>query len=523
MLYSKGAVLLPPQPYQYGGPKDNAFQDKNLLRFGHPTNDLPHDWADSNVMDAQFGASVDYAWSSSGYPDWFINPDSKPGFSQPRALQAGLNQQEGGFTWDRQVAFLKGTTAKSPTYFVIMDSTSGSGKLASWFNLSLLGRKKDLTIDGQKLSLDTEWPNKLDLLFPGRQNPAFETVEDDLPLAVGPYSRYAGPVTEGHSPSRNWVDQKGQTVVMDKRGLGVISGAKEQHLALRLQSAPGEEVSWVLYPRGAAEAAPTTSQLAPGVTRVVTGEGTDYVFLSPTPLTFSAEGVTFSGLSGAVRLARGGQVTLVLTAGPGHVGYRDRIISSEVPFERVLAAKGETATIALSAPTYGIAVPAALEGGAARAVVPGVTRSTAGDQTRYVVIAPAALDATDGNVRLHARRATVQLSPGQVRFVVPERAYVQLSAGNVGVRGVGPFDLSFTAQGVTGQVDGAERTLVTMWPEKVTRPMFHMDNVLWYAGFADEHSFVRGVSAGLHQVKLGEWQWPALPPAVPRATLAVAP
>ena len=84
MLYAKGAVLLPPQPYQYGGPKDNTFPDKNFLRFGAPGNDLPHDWADSNILDAHFGPSVDYAWSSTGYPDWFINPGRKKNFGKPR-------------------------------------------------------------------------------------------------------------------------------------------------------------------------------------------------------------------------------------------------------------------------------------------------------------------------------------------------------------------------------------------------------------------------------------------------------
>ncbi len=108
MLYAKGAVLLPPQPYQYGGPKDNAFPDKNFLRFGAPVNDLPHDWADSNILDAHFGPSVDYAWSSTGYPDWFINPGYKKNFGKPRELVAGLGQQEGAFSWDRQVLFLKG-------------------------------------------------------------------------------------------------------------------------------------------------------------------------------------------------------------------------------------------------------------------------------------------------------------------------------------------------------------------------------------------------------------------------------
>jgi hypothetical protein len=54
--------------------------------------------------------------------------------------------------------------------------------------------------------------------------------------------------------------------------------------------------------------------------------------------------------------------------------------------------------------------------------------------------------------------------------------------------------------------------------------------VLWYAGFADEHSFVKGtaspqfaiaigVSAGPHAVRIGEWQWPAMPPVPPRTVI----
>ena len=119
-------MLLPCQPYQYGGPKDKKFPDKNLLRFGSPANDLPHAWPDSNILDAHFSPSVDYAWSSTGFPDWYINPGGKKGWGAPRELVAGLNQKEGAFAWDRQIAFLKGATGKSPNYFVIRDSMSPS-------------------------------------------------------------------------------------------------------------------------------------------------------------------------------------------------------------------------------------------------------------------------------------------------------------------------------------------------------------------------------------------------------------
>ena len=229
-------------------------------------------------------------------------------------------------------------------------------------------------------------------------------------------------------------------------------------MALRLAGKPGEGVAWVLFPRAADEAPPTATQLAPGVTRIVTGEGTDYVFLSASPMQYSGEGIEFAGQAGAVRVPKSGEPELVLLRGS------------------TLAFKGRTLT-----------GPAAAE--------PQVT--------------------AEGDA---------------IRFVAPAAEYVKLTHGNVGVRGVGPFDLTFTPAGITGTVDGDIRTLVTTWPEQITRPGYWMDGVRWCAGFADEHSITKGtktpqfgiafgVSAGKHAVKIAEWEWPALPPAPARATL----
>jgi hypothetical protein len=98
------------------------------------------------------------------------------------------------------------------------------------------------------------------------------------------------------------------------------------------------------------------------------------------------------------------------------------------------------------------------------------------------------------------------------------------------VRGVGPFDLTFTSDKITGTVDGPIRTLVTTWPENIRRPMFHMDGNRWYAGWADDHSIVKGtpapqfgiafgVTAGKHTVEVSEWTYPALPPVPTRRNL----
>ena len=245
----------------------------------------------------------------------------------------------------------------------------------------------------------------------------------------------------------------------------------------------------MIYPRGEGETAPQATALAPGVTKVVTSESTDYVFLSTTPLTYSGEGVDFTGLSGAVRVGHDGKATLVLSSGPGKVGYKSSTVSSDVPFEKVVSAGGkEAATV--PAPTWSIQAPDMQLVG--QPVSPGVTKVAANGVTHYSVDAPATITAVDGEVQLEARRATVVIDHDKIRFVVPEHAYARLSVGAVGVRGVGPFDLTFTHDAITGKVDGDVRTLVTTWPLDLTRPMYRMDGVRWYAGFADEHSIVKG-------------------------------
>jgi hypothetical protein len=249
-----------------------------------------------------------------------------------------------------------------------------------------------------------------------------------------------------------------------------------------LQSAPGQEVAWVLYPRGAGEAAPTATPLAPGVTKVVTSESTDYIFLSTTPIKYVGEGVEFEGCAGAVRVAKDGKATLVLSAGPGKAGYKGSVIESAEPFEKVVSAGQKAETIPAPQRSVGKAEQA------------------------------------------------VTVNGDKIRFAEPGKKYVELTHGNVGVRGVGPFDLTFTPDGITGEVDGDIRTIVTTWPEKIIRPGFRMDGVRWYAGFSDEHSFVKGtsspqfaiamgLSAGHHTVKISEWEWPALPEAPVRTEL----
>jgi hypothetical protein len=69
-------------------------------------------------------------------------------------------------------------------------------------------------------------------------------------------------------------------------------------------------------------------------------------------------------------------------------------------------------------------------------------------------------------------------------------------------------------------------------PEKIVRPTYWMDAMGYDAGWADDHSIAKGtetpqfaiafgVSAGKHEVKIAEREWPALPAPPPRAALSL--
>lgn len=541
VLLSRGATLLPFQPYQYWSVKSAEFDDHNTIRFGHPENRFPHAWPDSNILDHAFGNRVDYAWSSTGFPDWYIEPSAAPewrgdlqsaaGNGIRRKLADVPGQQQGAFTWDRQVLFLKGRTGTSPNYFVVRDSISGDGQLASWLCLNLLGTKADVQPQPGRLVVDTEWPVKLDVRFPLLETaPVPEFHEENQYVSLGGWSGPSWWRTPG-TLSKNWVKQDGSPLPPDAQ-----KDFFERHTLLRLAAAPGAGYTWMIYPRTAAEPEPKVSAPAPGVVKIEHPEGTDYAFLAPAPMSCATGDVLFSGCAGAVRVGRDGTVTLALTGGRGKVGYKGTVLTGTAPFERSFAAADlKPGEQAMPPPVAESAAPEPLAAGVTQ-TAPGVAFAATGERV-VCHVDPAA---AGGNVtgvfgralRVEAQgRASIVADGATVRFTVPEAAYVRLSVGNVGVRGCGPFDLTFTPEGITGTVAGRMRSLVVTWPEQLTRPMFHLDGQRWYAGWADDHAVSKGtatpqfaiafgVTDGAHTVEVGEWTHPALPPAPTRAALA---
>ncbi len=525
VVMSRGSVIMPYQPYAYWGAegmkqKKSDYDYHNILRFGHPENEFPYGWPDGNILDYAFGESVDYAWISTGLPDWFITPSINPVLKGklPPEVTSGMlrkkdekfKQTEGAFDWDRQIMFMKGKTADAPNYFVIRDSMTGNGKLSSYFFLNLLGTQDNVSLEDNRIQIDNEWPVKADIIFADREelSPDFYGEKQNLNVH--------------HARNLPELDVRDWTTAGRKRF--------EQRVILRLAGSPGQEYTWLIYPRKDTEEAPKTSVLAPGVVKIAHPAGTDYAFLARSQTAYAGDDIVFEGKAGSVRIDEE-NVTLALTAGAGKIGYKGAVYEAAAPFEKVIPLATLTTGTHSVAPLSSVIKLPADTATTGQELAPGITLSVSGDNKQYLVKGndkPVIFQ--NDELSVEARNAYVEVSSDSVRFVTPDTTYVKLTVGNQGIRGLGPFDLTFKADAVTGRVDGKMRTLVSTWPEKIIRPMFHLDDLRFFAGWADDHcigkgaetpqfSIAFGVLDGLHEVKIQEWIYPQLPPTPEQRTV----
>jgi hypothetical protein len=419
-----------------------------------------------------------------GHPDWWLDPGRAPGFGEgPKFLEAA-DEKPGEFWWDRQVAFLKGKTARSPNYFVFRDSVAGQGRLKQFMNLNFFGRRDNVKIKDGRLLADTGYPASLEVAF--TQHDPLRSVTQEYEQQVGGTWRPRGEPWQRlnlHTPPENrppfWVDK-------DQKpwgGAGQINSSPfEQQLLMRMEGKPGGDWLWVAYPRGEGEASPRITRLAEGVLRIETPESIDTLFLSTKPTIFRQGDITFEGHSGVLRHWKDGKTTFALFGGPGRLSYKGRTLASDVPAEKTLDS-GQ-----------------ALEG---------------------------------PEVDLARAQPTVRRTAEGTRITLGTRRLVQVRVGPHAIRGLGPFDLTFSDDAITGTVEGDTRTLVTSIPANVVRPMYLLDGRRWMSGMPDEPSpwqagketqfaHAIGVPAGKHTIEIREWEWPAQAPRPRRRTLRLA-
>jgi hypothetical protein len=251
------------------------------------------------------------------------------------------------------------------------------------------------------------------------------------------------------------------------------------------------------------------------VVKVVHRDGTDWIFSAPGSLAWQGDDIAFTGSAGCVRQAADGSVTLQLLAGRGEVSWKGVGIAGIAPLERTLA-KDATAGIEAVKPVTSSLGEELMTPGQ------GGTEHRAVDAWNQYAKDAVTIRGGRGAVRV--------LDNGAVRFSAPDATLVEMISGTHGVRGMGPFDLTVSATGWSGTVDGTRRTLVLSTPERILRPMLLLDGQVWASGIADEpspwrgrkdvqFSFAAGVEAGAQKIEVVEWRWPALPPIPARAKL----
>ena len=296
ILYGQGAPLSPGTGYQYFyGPatEDNAIVH-NRVQVGRLNAPQIYGRSENTVQDYGFGSHADYAMARIHYPSEYFN-DGK-----------------GAMDWRRHVLFLKSRQAGGPEYFVMRDTFPGGANRPTWWHWLNLDGPELITQQGRVLEMKTKYGAGTYFWFGGPKAPAGKVVTT-FEAQNGPatYHRIVG------------------------GGMGAAGEAKETKTIYQIAGEPGQDYFYLVYPRKDDAPAPQVSQPAEGVLKVKTIESTDYNFISDTPQQFDAEGVTFAGKAGSVRIYAD-RVSLCLNSGEGRVGYKGYILEGNGPFERTV-------------------------------------------------------------------------------------------------------------------------------------------------------------------------------------------
>ena len=214
--------------------------------------------------------------------------------------------------WYRQVLFLKDADPKGPNYFVLRDDFGGTPTRPT--DLSLWFLANSMTNVGDTLHFDGQCEVDMDVFV--AQPESFEPETGSHRHIQQPYVRYTGFDPKYHPDGK----------------LG------EKQLFLRIKQPAGQGYMVVLYPRLKIDDPPAVfTRLGRGAVKVETPASTDYVFLSPFPMEYGDDFVTFKGISGAVRVKKNGPVVVIGGEGACRFTVEGKAIAGEGPFSLTIA------------------------------------------------------------------------------------------------------------------------------------------------------------------------------------------
>jgi len=322
VLCGKGAPLSPGTGYQYyyGPANQNDAIYHNRVKVGRLNAHEPFGRIENVVQDYGFGDAVDYAMGREYYPPEYFD-DGK-----------------GDMEWRRHVLFLKSDRPDGASYFVMRDTFPGGKERATWWHWLNLDGADMISADGKAGDKDKTAFNKV---VPEEQMPALtgRTIEMRTKYGARTTLWFAAKEPPTARAVMTFDYQFGPNYHHRAFGkeLGVVNqDDKETKTILRIAASAADGFLYVVYPHKDAEKPAACTQLAGGALKVVTGEATDFCFVSDAPLNFKDEEVVFTGKAGAIRVFPD-RVVLALNSGVGQVGYKGCVLEGSGPFERTVA------------------------------------------------------------------------------------------------------------------------------------------------------------------------------------------
>jgi hypothetical protein len=450
VLYSKGAPLVTLSLFGYPLHQNQPYIDltdqfgwHSQVRFGTRTN-KSGGWNDTSEVHAySFNDSTDY-------------------------LRGGVTY--GSTAWTRQIVFLKGNKASGPNYFLFRDSFAqhdGSAAAPTFWSIRHPEKATAVTPNSHGLQYVSPYGTTLDVRFLQEAPVTVETRQASRRGEV--YNRGA----------INW--QKAGSPVASGKG-GSIQVDETLTVASVGPFAAGHDIVAALYPQAKGEALPAYTTLADGVVKVATSEGTDYVFMHRTPITFAQGEMAFKGLAGAVRVYPD-EVHLVIAEGPAEVTYNGVTLKSAIPAVKVLPLAGWKAqTIEVPVAKTDIACVPSMQVPVTR-IAPGVVKETVSVGVVYYFDSPDPISFEQDGVHFSGRKGAVAIhKDGAVTLTMmtgESIGYQDLRAWGCD----GPYELTFTSDKVTGRYSGQGRFLNVTQPKGLDRlPMYILDGQTYAPG-----------------------------------------
>jgi len=205
-------------------------------------------------------------------------------------------------TWIRRVLFLKDKDPLAPNYFLIRDDFISEQPLAGEWNIWTLA--DNIETQENRVKVVGKYGVDMDVFMAAPVTPQWSTRQETNKFIAGPSHQY----------------------LIEKPWIEVLTN-------LRAQQTPGKGFLAVLYPRKCAEKAPTFEAIADGKgVKVATPRGTDWAFLSHTPIEWKGDGLSFSGTAGAIRKV-GDQYEVIFTE-PGEAIVNGKKITAREAMEK---------------------------------------------------------------------------------------------------------------------------------------------------------------------------------------------